>query len=132
MHEEEPDPGMESPGITDEEAAEERSLFADIGTLIEDGRTLVEAEIAYQKTRAGYAGKQVCYLAIVGAFIGLMAALALLALVLGAVMALAPIFTPWGAGLVVAAVLLLIAFLGLALAARLWKNLRGAFGDGRK
>lgn len=125
MAEEEPDPGLKH-----EETADERSLFADIGTLIEDGRMLVEAEIAYQKTRAGYAGRQGFYLVVMLAFIAVLVALALMAMVLGIVLALAPIFTAWGAGVAVAGVLILIALCVLALALRFWRNLRKAFGDG--
>lgn len=125
MVEEEPGPGSRS-----EEAAEERSLFADIGTLIEDGRTLVEAEIAYQKTRAGYAGKQGLYLVVTLGFIAVLLVLALMAMVLGVVLALAPVLTAGGAGAAVAGVLVFTALFGLALALRFMRNLRRAFrGD---
>lgn len=123
MVEEEPDPPL-----IDEDAVEERSLLADIGTLIDDGRTLVEAEIAYQKTRAGYAARQAIYLAIGVGCIAVLLVLALMALVLGIVLALAPALTPWGAGFAVAGVLGLAALLGLAMAVGAWRNLGKAFG----
>lgn len=123
MDEEEPNPGLTSEGAT-----EERSLFADIGTLIDDGRTLVQAEIAYQKTRASYAGRQGLYLLVTLVFVAVVLILALMALVLGVVLALAPVFTPWGAGVAVAGILCLLAILALALASWFWRNLRRAFG----
>ena len=44
-----------APPLIDETAAE-RSLIEDVRQLVDDGRTLVEAELAYQKSRAVIAG----------------------------------------------------------------------------
>src|SRR6185437_1399161 len=48
------------------EAAEDRSLIADVEVLIDDGKTYLEAELNYQKTRALYAGDRLKGLALYG------------------------------------------------------------------
>ena len=90
-----------------EDSASDRSLVDDIGALIEDGQTYVEAELAYQKTRAALIadrGKR-------GAVFGLVAFAflnsALIALVVGLVLTLAPAITPLGATATVVGLLLL-------------------------
>ncbi|MCT2558032.1 phage holin family protein [Tsuneonella sp. YG55] len=96
---------------------EKGSLTDDIVALFDDGRTMVEAEIQFQKTRAAFAfdrGRS-------GAFYGIAAFalvhLALVALVVGLVIALTPLIGPWGAtGAVV--FVLLAAGTAFALAAR--------------
>lgn len=79
----------ESPPLIEEDAAE-RSLVADVRQLVEDGRTLLEAELAYQKSRAVVAGQAAKGVA---GWIALALALlffALMALVLGLILALVP------------------------------------------
>lgn len=82
------------------------ALRDDVTALIQDARNYAEAEIAFQKTRAGFAGK-----AAGRAFVSLVLALVLLhiagiALAVGAVIALAPFVTIWGAIAIVVGVLL--------------------------
>lgn len=99
-----------------------RSLVEDVKCLVEDGRTLVEAELAYQKSRVavagagakGIAGWTVLALALV--FFTLMA------LVVGLLLALAPALGSWGA--LAAVVLGLLAFTALSAwtAMRRWKR----------
>lgn len=91
----------------------DETLFEEIGALIDDGRTYAEAEIAFQKTRAKFAGR------LVGTSIGLVAValillhIAFLALAVGLVIALAPLVTIWGAvALVFGGILLLVGLLG--------------------
>lgn len=105
-----PDPEDESP--TDHEDFDE-SLFEETSALIDDGRTYVEAELAFQKTRAKLAGR------LAGGSLGLVVLalillhIALLALAVGLVIALAPLVTIWGAVLiVVGGLLLLVGLLG--------------------
>ena len=86
------------------------SLVDDITALAEDGKTLFEAEIGFQKTRLAFAANR----SKSALFSGLMAIgflhLALIALVVGAVIALTPYLTAFGATAVVVGVLLLGAF----------------------
>ena len=99
-----------------EEDAFDPSLTDDLLALVDDGKTYAEAELAFQKSRLSFAlgkGRK-------AAFLGLLALgflhLALIALVVGAVIALSPILTPIGATLAVTVVLLLgaIAFVLIA------------------
>ena len=91
------------------------SLVDDVKALLDDGKTYLEAELQFQKSRAAFAvdrGKS-------GAIYGIAAAavvhLALIALVVGAIFALSPLITAWGAtALVVGALLIAGALLGLA------------------
>ena len=81
-------------------------LRAEVGALVEDARTYAEAEIAFQKTRASLAGKHgaralgLVILALV------LLHIALIALAVGAVIALAPLVSIWGAIAIVVGVLL--------------------------
>mgnify|MGYP000129702271 CR=1 FL=1 len=97
-----------------EDTAPDRSLVDDIGALLEDGQTYVEAELAYQKTRArliASRGRRGTVLGLVAfAFLNS----ALIALIVGLVLTLAPILTPLGATAVVVGLLLVGAvFFGL-------------------
>ena len=60
-----------------------RSLFADIETLIDDGRTFVEAEIAFQKTRMAYTGQKGRNAAIFGVCAAIFGVFALFGLIVG-------------------------------------------------
>lgn len=97
------------------------SLRDDITTLVEDARTYAEAEIAFQKTRAGIAGKRGARALVLLVLAVVLLHIALIALAVGAVIALAPLITIWGAiGLVVGVMLLGVALLVM-----------GAVSDGR-
>lgn len=117
MHDTEPGP-LRSPedsatdleqepvGEADDDGNSFTTLRDDITALVDDARTYAEAEIAFQKTRAGLAGKTA------GRALGLMVLavvllhIALIALAVGAVIALAPLVTIWGAIAIVVGVLL--------------------------
>lgn len=114
-------PGFEQPAGEESPAPDplpaEPSLSEDVAALIEDGRTYLEAEIQFQKSRAGFAlgrGKS-------GAAYGVAAAailhLALVALVVGAVLSLETLVGPLAATGIVVTVLAVAAIV-LALAAR--------------
>lgn len=125
------DPGFEQPAGEESPAAEpvppEPSLSEDVSALLDDTRTYIEAEIQFQKSRAAFAldrGKA-------GAGFGLAALLllhlALVALVVGGLMALSPQIGPLGATAVIVLVLAAIAVvLGLA-AKRRFARLTAAF-----
>lgn len=111
------EPSGRAPEQLEPPASQERSLTDDLVALLDDGKTYVEAEVRFQKTRAAFAfdrGKA-------GAFYGIVAFallhLALVALVVGTVIALIPAIGAWAATALVAAVLI-VAGGGCALAAK--------------
>lgn len=117
-----PDPQPEPPLVKDEASdAATRSLIDDVRQLAVDGRTLLEAELAYQKSRATLAGQTAKGMA---GWIALALALvffALMALVMGLLLALTPLIGGWLAMLaVVLGILLAAALSGLA-AKRKWQ-----------
>ena len=84
------------------------SLMDDVMALFEDGKTYAEAEIAYQKSRAGFAANRLKgAVALVFAAFGVFH-LALIAAVVGLVIALIPLIGPWGATGVVTLALIII------------------------
>lgn len=82
------------------------SLRDDVSALVEDARTYAEAEIAFQKTRAQLAGKRGGRALVLVVLALVLLHIALIALAVGAVIALAPLVTIWGAIGVVVGVLL--------------------------
>lgn len=100
--------------------AAERSLVDDVRQLIGDGRTLLEAELAYQKSRAAMAGQGAKAVAGWGALALALVLFALMALTFGLVLGLATLVGPWWATLIT--VLLLLAAAGIAgwIAGRRW------------
>lgn len=105
------------------EDAAERSLVDDLKTLVEDGRTLLDAEIAYQKSRAVVAGRGARGVAGWGALALALVFFALMALVVGALISLAPLIGGWLATLVVTLALLLAAAGAALVAARRWRHM---------
>ncbi len=91
----------------------DESLVEELAALIDDGKTYAEAELAFQKARAGLAGRSIGValgLAIVAI---ILLHIAFLALAVGLVIALAPLVSIWGAiAIVVGGILLLVGLLG--------------------
>lgn len=89
--------------------AETPSLAGDLRQLAEEAKTLAQAEFAFQKSRAAYAGAEsrTISLLLVGAAV--LVFFAVMALVTGAVIALGPVLGPWGAMAAVTLALLLVA-----------------------
>jgi hypothetical protein len=116
-----------------EAAAEERSLIDDVEVLIEDGKTYLEAELNFQKTRAAFVAdgaKGVALWVLVG-FV--FAWIALIGLTVGLIIALTPPLSAWGATAVVVIVWLLIAVIAMSVAAGRWRALAKSFQtDGRE
>lgn len=110
--------------------AEERPFTDDIASLIDSGRNYVEAEIAFQKTRASLAASSGAKAA--GALlIALMVFnIALIALAVGLIMALQPLITIWGAIGVVVGTLLVVTLLLVRSASTRGKAISAMFGDG--
>jgi hypothetical protein len=101
-----------SAGADEGDDGNETLITDDISDLIDSGRTYIEAELAFQKTRASLtvsnSGK-----ALVAVILALVLLhIALIALAVGAVLALQPLVTIWGAiGIVVGVLLLGVAAL---------------------
>ena len=91
------------------------TLVEDLTAIVEDGRTYLDAELQFQKSRAGYIGGLLGKSAGLGAGAALCVLLALIALTLGLLLGLAPLITIWGAtAVVVIAWLVLAAVCGLS------------------
>lgn len=111
----------QQPPLIAEDPAE-RSLVDDVRQLVDDGRTLLEAELAYQKSRALLAGEAAKAVAGWGALALALLFFALMALVLGLVLALTPKLGALAAtGVIVVGLVALGALSGLT-AARRWKR----------
>jgi uncharacterized membrane protein YqjE len=110
-------------------AAEDRSLIDDVEVLIEDGKTYLEAELNYQKTRGLFIADRSGQVALFGAIGFVFALMALVALTVGLVIALTPPLSIWGATAVVVIVWLLIAVIAFGVAAGRWRQLMESFGS---
>lgn len=119
------------PPLVREAASEDaaRSLVDDVRQLVEDARTLAEAELAYQKARAKIAGSSAGGIAGMGVLALTLVYFALMALVFGLVLALAPVLSAWGATAAVVLGLLLCAGLAAAVARRRWKRLKALIDE---
>lgn len=93
-------------GAAPASAAGEPSLMADVEELIADGKTYFEAELTFQKSRAGFTANRLKSAAIYGAGAFALLHLALIALTVGLVIALTPLTGPWIATAIVVVVLL--------------------------
>ena len=113
-----------APPLTAEQsdAPEAPGLVDDLRQLAVDGRTLLEAELAYQKSRAAVAGKAASSVAGWGALTLALVFFALMALVIGAILALTPLLGPWGAMAAAVGGLLSAAALSAWIAAQRWKR----------
>lgn len=105
------------------------TLAEDIAALASDGKTYVEAEIAFQKSRAAYSASHGKSAALLGLFALGFVHLALIGLVVGALFSLAPLVTPWGATAIVVGALLLGAVILLMLMRRHTRAIGDAFRD---
>ncbi len=111
--------------MDDESAPEESTpepthaptLGDDLRQLIDDARALAAAELAWQKSRAAFAGKQAGGIAMLTVLAAALAFCALMALTFGLVLSLVPLLTAWGATGAVSGTLLLAALISGAMAA---------------
>lgn len=118
----------EAPPLVNEDAAE-RSLVDDVRQLVDDGRTLIEAELAYQKSRAVVAGQAAKSVAGWSLLALSLAFFALMSLVLGLMLILSPLIGPVGATLAVVGTLLVLAGLAGLRAMRRWQRAAAFLGD---
>jgi len=87
----------QSPPSSDQQEAHERSLPDEMRQLATDARALAEAELAYQKSRAAFAGNEAKWIAILAVLALFFVFFTLMALIMGTVIALGPILGLWGA-----------------------------------
>lgn len=106
------------------------ALVSDIRQLVADGRTLAEAELAYQSSRARLAGSAAKSVAFYGVAAFVLAVFGLVALVVGLLIALAPLVTAWGATAIVAGGLFLLAALCTMRAKRRWTRAQHVLAPG--
>jgi hypothetical protein len=111
----------------DDEVAQNRSLVDDVEVLIEDGKTYLEAELNFQKTRALFAGEQAKGVALYGLVGFVFAWMALIGLTIGLIFALTPTLGGWGATAVVVVAWLIFAAIALRAAAGRWRRLVASF-----
>jgi hypothetical protein len=121
-----PEPSDEAPLADGQDDVEARSLLDDVHALIDDGKTYLETELAFQKTRVAFVADGAKSAMVYGIVAALLAFLALVGLTVGAIIALAPVLTAWGASALVVALLLAAAALAGRAAARKWKGLMRA------
>lgn len=110
----------EPPLVKESASDAERSLVDDLRQCAADGRTLLEAELAYQKSRAAVAGQGAKAVAAWGGLAIALVLFALMALTFGLVLGLASLVGPWWATLITVATLLVGAALAGLTAARRW------------
>ena len=120
---------MPAEGRADCDEAEPISLSEDLRLLIKEGKALSQAEIAWQKARVRFAASQASGLALLGLLAATLAFFALMALVVGAILALTPGLGPWGATLAVAGGLLVAALLASAIAALRMRHMQRLLAD---
>jgi hypothetical protein len=103
-------------------------LLGEVRQLATDAKTLAEAELAFQLSRAKVAGEAARNVAIYGVVAFVLAFFALGALTVGLLLALTPLITAWGATAVVVGALALGAFLCVSAAMRRIRRLQAALG----
>ncbi len=103
-------------------------LIADLRRLAADAKTLAEAELAYQKSRAAVVGRSVKTIAIYCTLAAVLVVFALGALTVGLLLALTPLVTAWGATAIVAGGLVLAAALCAFAAGGRWRRMTALLG----
>ena len=114
----------------DGESAASRSLRDDVEALIEDGRTYLETELVYQRTRAAFVADRAKGAVIYGALAAALGVLALIGLTVGLIIALTPLLTAWGASALVVGLLAIGAWLAMRAAGKRWARLMQAIEGG--
>ena len=105
------------------------SLADDLLALFEDGKTYAEAELAYQKSRAGYTANRLKGALALGLGAFGVLHLALIALTVGVVIALAPLVGPWIATAIVTIALIIAGIIMLMMLKSRIDDIRNAFSD---
>ena len=113
------DPADDEPDIASPVTAEDDdagSLVERVKDLADDTRTAIEAELAWQGARAGYAARKASKIAAWGGLALACVTIALLAVAFGAILTLAPLIGPGLATAMVSGVLLVAALVAALLA----------------
>lgn len=95
---------------------DESSLVDQVKDLVEDTRTAIEAELAWQGARAGFVGRQTGSVAVWAGLALVCAFIAILSLAFGAILALTPMIGAIFATLAVVGALLVVALIAALLA----------------
>ena len=127
------EPMSDEPAGSDASAADAEGLtplIDDLRKLAADARTLAEAELAFQTSRAAVAAGSIKRIAIFGALAAALVLFALLALTVGLLLALTPLVTAWGATAIVTGGLVLAAALCAGAASGRVRRLKALLGAG--
>lgn len=100
-------PGVETHEAKVDDSARPPSLLTDVVTLFEDAKNYLQAETAFQQSRAAFVSSRLKFAALYGAAAFGVFHLALIAIAVGLVIALAPLVGPWLATLIVGASLII-------------------------
>ncbi|MXO58806.1 phage holin family protein [Altererythrobacter salegens] len=114
-----------------EERAAARSLLDDIETLVEDGKTYLEAEARFQKSRAIFVIDGVRSTVIFGAIAGAFGFIALIGLTVGLIIALMPHLTVWGSSALVVGAEFFLAVAFGRMAEKRWNRIMDALDKDR-
>lgn len=101
-------------------------VIGDVRRLVDDAKTLAQAELAYQSSRAAVAGGAAKAIVIYGLVAAVFAVFGLVALTVGLLLALTPLVTAWGATAIVAGGLFLLAFICVKAAGARWNRAKTA------
>lgn len=103
------------------EAARHRHLEDDLRGLVDRGMAFARAEVELQKARGAYAAGRLKWIALLGGLALVLAFFSLVALTVGLVIALAPLFGALGATLAVAGGLVIVSLICALIATGQWK-----------
>lgn len=117
---------------TEDDGANAGSLTDDIFALFDDGRTYVEAELQYQKTRASFAASRGKHVVVYGVVAFGVLHMALIALTVGVVLTLAPILGALAATAIVVVSLVVIGVVFLSMLKSKLGDIRDAFAEGEE
>ena len=117
----------ESPGADEDQR--DPSLTDDLLALLEDSKTYAEAEVAFQKSRAGFMANRAKGAIAFGLGAFGVFHLALIALTVGAVLALVPLVGPWAATAIVTVALVATGLILLRLLKGRIDDIRDAFSE---
>jgi len=107
----------------------EETIAEELRGLADDARALAQAEFAYQKSRASYAGRQALIIAILGGAALVFLFFAVEALVFGAILALTPKLTALGATAAVTGGLGAAALISVLVAFGTWKRMKSKISE---
>ncbi|TMM49836.1 phage holin family protein [Qipengyuania marisflavi] len=106
-----------------------RSLVDDLLALFDDGKTYAEAELRYQRGRAGFAANRVKYALAYGLAAFGVLHLALIGLTVGLVIALAPLIGGWAATAIVVIGLIALGVMLLQMLKSKIDDIRNIYSD---